>query len=106
MKNVYLVLTIIGTIVPYAFFIEHFSVSGFGLPALLSSAFANGSAGGFAADVLISSAVFWVYLGSRKVANRWMYMLLNVLVGLSCALPLYLYMTTRASDARTAPAPV
>lgn len=106
MKNVYLVLAVVGTVVPYAFFIEHFSAAGFGLPALLSSAFANGSAGGFAADVLISSAVFWVYLGSRKVPNRWLYMLLNVAVGLSCALPLYLYITTRAADARTAPATV
>jgi hypothetical protein len=106
MKNVYLVLTIVGTIVPYVFFIEHFSVSGFGVPTLLASAFANGSAGGFAADVLISSAVFWVYLGSRKVPNRWIYMLLNVAVGLSCALPLYLYMTTRASETRTVPAAV
>jgi hypothetical protein len=106
MKNVYLVLTIVGTIVPYVFFIEHFSVSGFGLPTMLASAFANGAAGGFAADVLISSAVFWIYLGRHKVPNRWIYMLLNVLVGLSCALPLYLYMTTRASETRTVPAAV
>jgi hypothetical protein len=106
MKNVYLVLTIVGTIVPYVFFIEHFSAAGFGIVALLASTFANGAASAFAADVLLSSVVFWVYLGSRKVPNRWIYMLLNVAVGLSCALPLYLYMTTRASETRTVPAAV
>jgi hypothetical protein len=106
MKNAYFVLTIIGTIVPYVFLIEHFNAAGFGVPTLLASAFANGSAGGFAADVLISSAVFWVYLGNRKVPSRWIYMALNVAVGLSCALPLYLYVSTRANQTRTAPAAV
>jgi hypothetical protein len=104
MKNVYLVLAIVGTVVPYVFFIDHFSTAGFGLPAFIAGGFANGAAGGFTADVLISSVAFWVYLGAHKVPNRWVYMLLNIGIGLSCALPLYLYMASRSSAAATAPA--
>ena len=53
--------------------------------------FVNGVAGGFTADVLISSAVFWIYLFSRNTSQIWMYIALNLLIGLSCALPLYLW---------------
>jgi hypothetical protein len=103
MKNVYLVLAIIGTVVPYAFFIEHFSTAGLNLLGFVAAGFANGAAGGFTADVLISSVAFWIYLMSRKVPNSWVYMVLNVAVGLSCALPLYLYVTARAGDPAARP---
>jgi hypothetical protein len=96
MRNVYLLLTLVGTVVPYVFFLGHFQAAGFGPGDFFAGAFANGVAGGLTADVLIASAAFWVYLTSRKVAGRGWYMLLNVTIGLSCALPLYLYVTERA----------
>jgi Terpene cyclase DEP1 len=97
MKNLYLVLAIVGAIVPYVFFVEHFSAAGFGLGSFLASAFANGAAGGATADLIISSLVFWIYLIGRRTPNLWLYMVVNVTIGLSCALPLYLYLTSRAA---------
>src|SRR5262249_159444 len=106
MKNLYLAMSIVGAVVPYVFFVQHFEAAGLSLTALLGNAFANGAAAGFTADVILSSAVFWIYLGARKVANRWLYMLVNVTIGLSCALPLYLYVNARATEARSVPATV
>ena len=103
-KNLYLVLTIIGAIVPYVFFVEHFAAAGSSPIVLLKSAFANGAAAGFAADVLLSSIVFCIHLDARKVPHRWVYVLVAVTIGLSCALPLYLYVTARTAEARPAAA--
>lgn len=94
MKNVYLALAILGTVVPYLFFFQFFVESGFNLPAFVGGLFANGAAGGFTADLLITSLVFWLYLYERREPMLWMYMILNLTIGLSCAVPLYLYLTS------------
>lgn len=95
MKNFYLFAAIAGAIIPYVFFVNFFLAEGVALSTFLMGLFANGAAGGFAADVLISSAVFWAYLMSNKTSRIWVYMLLNVTIGLSCALPYYLYVNAK-----------
>ncbi len=52
MKTLYLVLAIVGAVLPYAFFIQHFSSEGFSLPGFVAALFANPAAGGFSADLL------------------------------------------------------
>ena len=100
MKNVYLTLAILGAIVPYVFFLQFFGQSGVDLGAFIGALFVNGAAGGFSADLLISSAVFWTYLFSRSTGPRpWLYVALNLTIGLSCALPAYLYTVARRADA-------
>lgn len=105
MKNVYLVLAIAGAVVPYLFFIPFFAASGLDPGDFLSGAFVNGAAGGLAADLILTSVVFWVYLFSQRAERIWLHVLINLTIGLSCALPLYLYLTTRDAEAgTTAPA--
>ncbi|MEM7002000.1 MAG: DUF2834 domain-containing protein [Pseudomonadota bacterium] len=91
MKNFYLGAAIAGAVIPYLFFIDFFTSVGFDLPLFLGALFANGAAGGFTADLLITSAVFWVFLYSQQTPRLWLYVLLNLTIGLSCALPAYLY---------------
>lgn len=100
MKSVYLVLAIVGTVVPYLFFFDFFAAHGVNLPAFAGGLFVNGAAGGFAADLLITSLVFWLYLYEQKEPKLWMYVLLNLTIGMSCAVPLYFYLTadTRAKS--------
>ena len=92
MKNVYLVLAIVGAVVPMLFFAGAFHeqmvpVAGF-IPAL----FVNGPAGGFTADLLITSLVFWIYMfNATEGPKPWAFIALNLCIGLSCALPAYLY---------------
>lgn len=98
MKHVYLLFTIAGAVVPYIFFVDFFMAEGLALPTFISALFANGAAGGFSADVLLSSAVFWIYLFSNGTPRAWIYVVLNLTIGLSCALPAYLYAREAEKD--------
>jgi hypothetical protein len=37
--------------------------------------------------------VFWGYLFSQGTEKPWLYIIVNLTIGLSCALPLYCYLT-------------
>lgn len=99
MKNVYLVLAVIGFIVPYYFFIQLPAEDGFNLPQLLQPFLANNFMKGAAADLTISVIAFWVYAfveaNRLQMKNPWAYVLATLLVGLSFALPLFLYFRER-----------
>ena len=97
MKNVYLVAAILGAAIPYVFFVQHFGAEGLALPAFLAAVFATPAASGFAADLFISSFVFWIYMfqAGEGGPKPWPFIVLNLLIGLSCALPAYLYWRAR-----------
>lgn len=92
----YLVMAVVGTVVPWIFFAGFIGQSGFNVSLFVQSLFVNGAAGGFSADVLISILVFWVwsYADARQlqVRHRWVVLPAGFTVGLSLALPLYLYL--------------
>lgn len=97
MKNAYLVMAIAGAVVPYYFFIDFFLSEGIDLFSFIGALFANGAAGGFTSDVLISSVVFWIYMFSKKDGpTPWPFLVVNLTIGLSCALPAYLWMRAKA----------
>lgn len=93
-RTLYLALAIVGAIVPYMFFVQFFATEGLG-GNFTGALFVNGAAGGFAADVLLSSVAFWIFLFAEArrtgVSRPWMYVLVNLAIGLSCALPLFLW---------------
>ncbi len=97
MKNVYLVAAIIGAAVPYVFFIQHFGAEGLALPAFIGAVLATPAASGFAADLVISSFVFWIFMFQARGPKPWPFIAINLLVGLSCALPAYLYFRERGA---------
>ena len=91
-KNVFLGLTIIGFIAPYYFFLQ---VRAFDLNALFQQFAASKILSGIAMDLLISVIVFWFFMLTEakklEMKNAWVYFLATLLVGLSFALPLFLY---------------
>lgn len=95
-KNFYLVMAVIGTIVPWLFFGSFFAQHGLNLWFFVQSLFANGAAGGFSADVLITIVIFWVWSWRDATKNHvphwWLVLPSSFCVGLSLALPLYLYL--------------
>ena len=103
MKNGYLLMAIVGTVVPYFFFVQHFNVAGFGVSEFVSGVFATPAASGFSADLLITSCVFWVYMvfAGNDAPVPWPFILRNLLVGLSCAIPAYLYWCERKKENRS-----
>lgn len=99
MKNIYLAAALLGAVIPMVFFTQHFAASGGAVSAFFSAVFATPAASGFAADLFISSFVFWAYMftaGEGK-PKPWPFIALNLLIGLSCALPAYLYWRMRSS---------
>ncbi|MBS4102657.1 DUF2834 domain-containing protein [Tsukamurella paurometabola] len=106
MRRFYLVMMVIGTVVPWACFGGFFAAEGLDLPLFATSLFANGAAAGFTADVLLSIVVFlaWSASDARRIGVRrwWLVIPATCLVGLSLSLPLYLYL--RAGRAAPEPA--
>jgi len=95
MRNIYLVLAILGAIVPYVFFFDFIKIEGLNIPLFLESLFVNGAAGGFSADLLFTSFVFWLFMfverNKLNMPSPYLFIFLNLTIGLSCALPAYLY---------------
>ena len=52
MKNVYLILAVLGAVIPYVFFLQFFADAGFDAVGLLVAGFANGAAAGFSASTV------------------------------------------------------
>ncbi len=100
MKTSYLILAIVGAVVPYIFFFRHFGSAGFGLFDFVAALFVTSAAGGFTSDLLITSFVFWVAMFHRRSQGKGpqpaLFIVLNLLIGLSCALPAYLYANEKA----------
>lgn len=98
-KNVYLALTLIGLVAPYYFFVQ---VREFDLQALSKQFAANKLLGGLAFDLLVSVIVFWFFMFTEakklNMKNIWIYFLAIFLVGLSFALPLFLYFRERTVE--------
>ena len=94
-KTLYLILALIGATIPYVFFIGFIQENGLDMMAFLEAAFANGAAGGLTSDLLISSLAFWAVLiklwRNDKGPAPWIFIIVNLIVGLSFALPLYLF---------------
>lgn len=98
-RKFYLAMAVLGTVVPWSFFASFFAMNGPDIPLFLQSLFANGAAGGFSADVLITIFIFWVWswrdATRNSVAHWWLVLPASFFVGLSLALPLYLYLRER-----------
>jgi hypothetical protein len=92
-------MAVLGAVVPYWFLISFFRTEGIG-PSFLGAIFANGAATGFTIDLILSSVVFWIFLFREAkrtgVRRPWIYVAVNLTIGLSCALPLFLWARERA----------
>jgi Protein of unknown function DUF2834 len=99
LKSVYLILAILGAVIPLAFFASFIADQGVDLFAFVAALFVNGAAGGFTADLLISSFVFWLYMFSNRDLGPkpWAFIAINLCIGLSCALPAYLWAKARGA---------
>ena len=103
-KNIYLVLAIIGFMAPYYFFLQLPSENGFNLPLLMQPLFANNFMKGVAMDLTVSVIVFWFFIfieaNKLQMKNPWLYLVATLLVGLSFALPLFLYFRERQLETK------
>jgi hypothetical protein len=96
LKHGYLALCILGMLLPYLAFWPFLRQHGLDLELFLRQLFATPVSGFFVMDVLVSTLVVWVLVladGSRAgIRHRWAPLLASLTVGVSLALPLYLYL--------------
>lgn len=101
MPKLYLALAIVGAILPWAAFFGLFGSAP--LPEAqfwLSALYVNVGTAATFTDLAISCLAFWVFVfaegGRLGMGHRWVYVLVTCFIGLSCALPLFLYNRARA----------
>ncbi|MGD1922227.1 MAG: DUF2834 domain-containing protein [Pleurocapsa sp.] len=103
MQFVYLILCILGFALPYSQLIPFFAEHGLDLSLFWSQLFANKISTDFAFDLLVSSLVFCIFVykeGTRlNLKYLWLYIVFNLVIGLSFALPLFLW--TRSNHLET-----
>jgi hypothetical protein len=95
MRAIYFCAALLGLALPYAFFARFLAENGLDLALFARMMFASPVAAFFSLDVMVASAAFWAFLfaeGRRLgMKSLWVYVLLNLLVGVSFALPVFLY---------------
>lgn len=101
-KNTYLFLCIVGAAIPYSQFAPWIIENGLQLGLLVRQLFANRISAFFGLDVLVSSVVLLMFMrieGRKlRVRFRWMPIVGLCAVGVSLALPLFLYLRERALE--------
>jgi len=101
-KWVYLALCVLGTVLPYWQFAPWILQHGLNLKLLAQQLFANRVSAFFGMDVLVSAATLIMFLAreGRRAGSRgrWAPFVALLAVGVSLALPLFLYMRESATE--------
>jgi len=96
----YLVAAILGAVLPLSHFLPFLLRHGLDFPLFFQQLFANEISAFFGMDVIVSSLVLWLFVFSegrrRCMKNLWLYVVANLLIGVSLALPLFLFFRERA----------
>jgi hypothetical protein len=106
-RSIYLALAVLGTALPLYFFIPFLQENGLDAPLFLSALWNNAISRFFAMDVLVSGAVtigFTLFESRRLGLRRGPWCLLGLLVGVSLALPLFLWLRQRHMETQSAAA--
>lgn len=105
LKHLYLVLAIIGIVLPYYFLITFLKAHGLDGRVFLQQLFGTQISTFFVVDLIIASIVFIVYLPQEakrySIHSWWLYLIPLFGVGLSFALPLFLYVREDRVDGKT-----
>ena len=99
LKTTYLALCVLGAALPYWQIAPWLAEHGLDLPLFFRQLFETRVGAFFGVDVFVSAVALLVFVGSEgprlKVRGRWLTVLALLAVGVSLALPLFLYMRER-----------
>ncbi|GGM01292.1 DUF2834 domain-containing protein [Pseudooceanicola nanhaiensis] len=99
LRLLFLALAIWGAVHPMAYFVSWFSENGWSLGAMLEAWHANAATSGLVWDLTIAAITLTVWILAEVSARRNWSALLAIpatfLIGVSCGLPLYLFLRTR-----------
>ena len=101
-RIVFLVLTIVGTILPWFYFASWFNEFGWSLAGMVEAWNVNDAATGLVYDLTVSYTALVIWCVWESVRNRrWLDMVIvplaGISIGVSCALPLFLFLRSAPS---------
>ena len=104
MQWLYFVAAILGAILPLSQLVPFVAAHGFDLNLFFRQLFQNHISAFFGMDVIVSSLVLWLFVFSegrrRGMKGLWVYVVCNLAVGVSLALPLFLFFRERRAVTR------
>lgn len=99
LRTLYLILAIAGAILPMRHFLAWFSANGWSLSGMIDAWFANPATEGLVWDLTIAAITLAVWvLAETSVRRNWLALVAipaTFCIGVSCGLPLYLFLRTR-----------
>lgn len=102
LRMIYLALAVWGAIHPMYYFASYMSETGTGLSGLIDAWYVNASTTGLTWDLTIAAIALSVWaIAETWVRKNWSALLAipaTFLIGVSCGLPLYLFLRTRGVD--------
>jgi hypothetical protein len=99
MRFVYLFLAIWGAIHPMSYFVQWFQAEGFSIMRMVVAWHANAASSGLVWDLTIAAIALtiWILAEVRKTKNKQALIAIpaTFFIGVSCGLPLYLFLRDR-----------
>ncbi|PRY24309.1 uncharacterized protein DUF2834 [Aliiruegeria haliotis] len=99
LRMIYLGLAVVGTVLPMAHFLPWLAANGWSLVALKDTWFAHSGVEGLAWDLTIAAVALTVWIvAETRVRRNWLALWAipaTFCIGVSCGLPLYLFLRTR-----------
>ncbi len=99
LRLVFLALTVWGAIHPMSWFLAYMRETGTGLSGLIDAWYVNASTTGLTWDLIISAIALTVWILGESVPRRdWLALVAipaTYCIGVSCGLPLYLFLRSR-----------
>lgn len=109
LKTIYLVLCVLGVVVPYWQLAPWLATNGLNMPLFFQQLFANHIGAFFGMDVVVSAVALLLFVRTESsrldVPGRWLPLIAVLTVGVSLGLPLFLYLRERKLEQDQAQAP-
>ena len=101
-RILYLILTILGATLPMYYFVSWFMENGWSLAAMIDAWHVNDATSGLVWDLTIAALALTVFIIAEAVVRRdWLSLVAipaTYMIGVSCGLPLYLFLRSRPRD--------
>lgn len=98
-RHVFLILAIVGTVLPMYYFISWFEEFGYDLGTMVDAWNVNDASTGLVYDLTVSFAALVIWILYETFQNsRWLNLIAipaSLCIGVSCGLPLYIWLRAR-----------
>lgn len=103
LRLIFLALAVLGTILPWLDFYAWFDANGWSLAGMIDAWYVNEATSGLVWDLTIAAAALVVWIIAEAIQRRDWLSLVAIpaifAIGVSCALPLYLFLRSRPAVA-------